>query len=83
MINLNEKKTEALNHIIYYEWYLDIRAGGPTGYLANLLDGLNQIDNNENPMIFFDIQEKTPVMPDPEIRGIRKYIHNFYIPKIT
>lgn len=78
MINLNEKKTEALNHIIYYEWYLDIRAGGPTGYLANLLDGLNQIDNNENPMIFFDIQEKTPVMPDPEIRGIRKYIHNFF-----
>lgn len=34
MINLNNEY-EQLQHIIYYEWYLDIRAGGPTGYLAN------------------------------------------------
>lgn len=28
---------------VYYDWYLDIRAGGPTGYLANLLLGLDKL----------------------------------------
>lgn len=31
---------------IYYNWYLDIRAGGPTGYLANLLVGLNKLSES-------------------------------------
>ena len=60
MINLNNYNFNKLNHVIYYEWYLDIRAGGPTGYLANLLDGLNRIENNTNPMIFFDTLPKQP-----------------------
>ena len=24
-----------LKHLLYYDWHLDIRAGGPPGYLAN------------------------------------------------
>ncbi|WP_302163890.1 hypothetical protein, partial [uncultured Clostridium sp.] len=59
MINLNEKRMNQLEHIIYYEWYLDIRAGGPTGYLANLLDGINRTEDNKNPLILFDTMEKT------------------------
>lgn len=40
-------------HCIYFDWYLDPRAGGPTGYLANLRSGvqLNQSDFKER--IFF------------------------------
>jgi len=78
MINLNESTLGKWNHIIYYEWHTDIRAGGPTGYLANLLDGLNRISNNENPIILFDTMDKTPVNPLPEIKGIYKVIHNFF-----
>lgn len=32
-------------HLIYYDWSLDIRAGGPPGYLANLRYGLDRINN--------------------------------------
>jgi len=78
MIDLNSKNTDELNHIIYYEWYMDIRAGGPTGYLANLLDGLNRIENNENPLIFFDTTEKQPPKEPAEIRGPVKYIRKFF-----
>jgi len=54
MIQVQNRK----QHIVYYEWYLDIRAGGPTGYLANLLDGLNWTANNENPVIVFNVLDK-------------------------
>ena len=33
--------------LIYYDYYIDIRAGGPTGYLANLRCGLDRIPNPE------------------------------------
>ncbi len=39
-------------HIIYFDSYLDVRAGGPSGYLANLDYGLNQIPKSSN----FEIQ---------------------------
>lgn len=39
-------------HIIYFDSYLDIRAGGPSGYLANLEHGLSQILKPNN----FEIQ---------------------------
>lgn len=35
-------------HLLYYDWHLDIRAGGPPGYLANLRFGLDRIANPEN-----------------------------------
>ena len=78
MINLNNYNFNKLNHVIYYEWYLDIRAGGPTGYLANLLDGLNRIENNTNPMIFFDTLPKQPPALEPIISGNIKTIHDFF-----
>lgn len=82
MINLNQfdlgNSPKKYEHIIYYEWYTDIRAGGPTGYLANLLDGLNRIENNENPIIFFNILDKMPPTPLPEIKGIYKNVHDFF-----
>ena len=85
MINLNQipfksydKKSE---HIIYYEWHTDIRAGGPTGYLANLLDGLNRIENNNNPLVFFNTLDKEPAVPLPEIKGFHKVIHDFFYSK--
>ena len=37
-----------VKHLIYYNWYLDIRGGGPTGYLANLRYGLDRIPNPED-----------------------------------
>ena len=37
-----------LKHLLYYDWHLDIRAGGPPGYLANLRYGLDRISNPEN-----------------------------------
>ena len=59
MINLNNYNCNKLNHVIYYEWYLDIRAEDQR-VLANLLDRLNRIENNTNPMIFFDTFAKQP-----------------------
>lgn len=78
MINLQKKSLGELYHIIYYEWYMDIRAGGPTGYLANLMDGLNRIENNENPLVLFDTMEKNPPSSPPEIKGFYKTVHNFF-----
>ena len=37
-----------LKHLLYYDWHLDIRAGGPPGYLANLRYGLDRIPNPNN-----------------------------------
>lgn len=41
-----------LKHIVYFDSYLDIRAGGPSGYLANLEYGLNQVSKPNS----FEIQ---------------------------
>lgn len=78
MIDLNSYNLKKLNHVIYYEWYLDIRAGGPTGYLANLLDGLNRIENNINPMIFFDTIPKQLPAVEPVLNHSIKSIHDFF-----
>lgn len=78
MINLNKITLNKLFHIIYYEWHLDIRAGGPTGYLANLLDGLNRIENNNNPLIFFDVLDKQSPVKMNELTGLRKMVREFF-----
>ena len=41
-------------HHVYIEWYLNGRAGGPPGYLANLLYGYNQVSNFDEPLIIFN-----------------------------
>lgn len=78
MINTNINHFDKLTHIIYYEWFLDIRGGGPTGYLANLLDGLNRIDNNDNPLIFFNNDIKTPGQISENPKGIHLLAHKFF-----
>lgn len=78
MINLNENTFNKLTHIIYYEWFLDIRGGGPTGYLANLLDGLNRVDSPESPLIFFDTDIKHPVPAEQPLGTIHQIAHNFF-----
>lgn len=54
----------AEEHHVYIEWYLDGRAGGPPGYLANLLSGLNRIDHYDKPLIVFNTYKgKKPLQP--------------------
>ena len=55
------KSTE--EHHIYHEWYLNGRAGGPPGYLANLLYGYNQIPHYDKPYIIFDSLHGKPPAP--------------------
>ncbi len=43
---------EKIKHLLYYDWHLDIRAGGPPGYLANLRYGLDRIPNPD----YFEIE---------------------------
>jgi glycosyltransferase involved in cell wall biosynthesis len=31
-------------HAVWYDWFIDLRAGGPTGYLANLRYGLDRLE---------------------------------------
>jgi glycosyltransferase, family 1 len=77
MIDLNKNFKNDIFHIIYYEWHLDLRGGGPTGYLANLLDGLNRIENNVDPLIFFDTAVKQNALPEhPD--ELHKFIHSFF-----
>lgn len=45
-------------HCIYYDWHLDIRAGGPTGYLANLQLGLSRIEKSTKCKIWFAVRDK-------------------------
>lgn len=59
-ISPSEKKTYTevpsplQEHHVYLEWYLDSRAGGPPGYLANLLLGCNRISHYTDPAIVFN-----------------------------
>lgn len=81
MIDLNINSFNKKHHIIYYEWYLDIRGGGPTGYLANLLDGLNRCENNEDPLIMFDTDIKRPSPPIQNPVGLHAVIQKWFYQK--
>lgn len=54
------------NHYIFYDWHLDLRAGGPTGYLANLKYGLDRLpEEKEEPILInFAVRQKTAPVPD-------------------
>lgn len=41
-------KNVKLKHLVFYDWFIDPRAGGPTGYLANLRMGLDRTDELDN-----------------------------------
>lgn len=51
---LSNSDKSLIEHHVYHEWYLNLRAGGPPGYLANLLNGLNQLSHYDHPLIVFD-----------------------------
>ena len=59
MMEMIDQNSQAI-HYIYYDWYLDIRAGGPTGYLANLLQGLNGLSEETSIPIYFAVDQKPP-----------------------
>lgn len=69
----------AEEHHVYLEWYLNGRAGGPPGYLANLLYGLNQISHYDKPLVAFDFyrgkQPKQEIVSPKGIKlGIKRMI---------
>lgn len=64
-------------HVVYYEWHMDIRAGGPTGYLANLLEGLNHIPNSTDPLIVFETAKKQAPQQPEQLKKIYQWIHAY------
>jgi glycosyltransferase involved in cell wall biosynthesis len=60
-------------HLIYYDWYLDIRAGGPPGYLANLRYGLDRIDNPER----FDLELWALKKPERNLSKKTSFLRKF------
>lgn len=58
-----------LKHFLYYGWYLDIRAGGPPGYLANLRYGLDCIDNPK----FFEIELWALKKPNEQVKKLSNF----------
>ena len=67
----------AEEHHVYHEWYLNGRAGGPPGYLANLLYGYNQISHYDKPLIVFNsLKEKPPVEVPSKPKFLYKLIKN-------
>ena len=61
-------------HLVYYSYHLDPRAGGPTGYLANLKIGLDKIPNPEDFSIWFltGVAKKTKA----KIIKRQRYLHS-------
>ena len=69
------EKDEFLQHHIYFEWYLNERSGGPTGYLANLRSGYNQLDYNAEPYIYFNNYSGTgPKQEGQRKKGLGDYL---------
>ena len=72
-------KNGKLLHTVFYDWHLDIRAGGPTGYLANLLLGINRAlpsRSEELPDVYFATRKKKKTIPVQ--RGIRGRVLDFF-----
>lgn len=66
-------------HHLYHEWFLNERAGGPPGYLANLLCGYNQIDHYDRPLIVFNsFKGKEPPKNTPKTKGIKTYLRKMF-----
>lgn len=68
--------------IVYYDWYLDLRAGGPTGYLANLRYGLDRITNPENFVVEFFTQKKTHSIVREQSFIIKIMMSNYFLKRI-
>lgn len=72
-------------HAIWYDWFIDLRAGGPTGYLAHLRAGLDQIEEATPVRILRRPKrpEDTlpPDAPSPTEQDLRSLIAWFAQPK--
>lgn len=62
------------NHMVYYSWYLDIRAGGPTGYLANLRYGLDRVPNDDGVNVWLCAQKKPIELPKKKESRIKSFL---------
>ena len=71
---LREGKSQ---HHIFFEWYLNGRAGGPPGYLANLVYGLNQIEHCYGPQIIFDTYKGSAPKKNTNNKGLKDKIKQF------
>lgn len=66
-------------HHVYLEWYLNGRAGGPPGYLANLLYGYNRISHYDKPLIVFNsFSGKEPPKPVHAKKGVQVAIKKMF-----
>lgn len=63
-------------HTIFYDWYIDIRSGGPTGYLANLRYGLDRTPSPEKFEVWMDTQPKP--LENVQYPGLEK-IRSFFV----
>lgn len=63
-------------HHIYFEWFLNERAGGPPGYLASLLLGLNKTrkDCNDFEIIFNHFTGNEPKLEEKKVSFIKSII---------
>lgn len=87
-ISPNEKSSctenagSMLEHHVYLEWYLDSRAGGPPGYLANLLLGCNRIPYYGDPEIVFNTYKgkapKVKKYPPKKLAALIKKLIGFF-----
>ena len=75
-----------VKNIIFYSEGVDLRAGGPSGYIANLMTGLEEIGSNDVEVVFRKeeptlkyvtlIRILTSVIP---FRSIRRKVRNYFI----
>lgn len=67
-------------YVIYFDWILDGRAGGPPGYLYNLKMGLEKIEQSQK--VYFAVRSN-----DCTCSGhndlINKFSNNFFLSKTT
>lgn len=71
-------------HAIWYDWFLDQRAGGPTGYLANLRIGLDRLEE-ATPVRILRRRKLTsdsplPGAPEPGEQDLRNLVDWFSDP---
>lgn len=64
-----------MKNLIFYSGKLDIRAGGPSGYLANLKKGIELIGNDDIKFLTVNTQEEV----DKKLMLLSKLL-TFWIP---
>ncbi|MBQ8744595.1 MAG: hypothetical protein IJZ18_05415, partial [Mailhella sp.] len=75
-----------VKNIIFYSEGVDLRAGGPSGYIANLMTGLEEIGSNDVEVVFRKEEPTLKYVPLIRIltsvipfRSIRRKVRNYFI----